>query len=280
VILLRDLPSFPADLRGTIRYSVPMIRSIPVFAFGAFFIAASTALSSPVRAQPAPDNGICGGAVAYGEETPLRWMKVAPGLAKVNFVMSRGEKEKAACPAATPACARRAFVMAGDDVLAGPKRGDFVCVSYIAPNAKRVKGKFTETSGFLPAAALQDAEPLPARLSDWFGTWSRDSEAEVVISAGAGGKLKIAGQATFGALDPARAARGAVNSGDFEGEVAPQGNLVAIGEGYDGKKPLNTDDKSECWVKIRLFSRYLAVEDNGACGGMNVSFTGTYVRLN
>ena len=33
-----------------------------------------------------------------------------------------------------------------------------------------------------------------------------------------------------------------------------------------------------CAAKLELVGRYLVVEDNGRCGGVNVSFNGLYVR--
>ena len=33
-----------------------------------------------------------------------------------------------------------------------------------------------------------------------------------------------------------------------------------------------------CAAKLELYDRYLLVEDNGRCGGVNVSFGGLYVR--
>jgi len=71
--------------------------------------------------------------------------------------------------------------------------------------------------------------------------------------------------------------RGAINAGELEGEVPPRGNTLALG--YDGLKPLKIDMGADCMARLRLFGRYLVVEDNLGCGGMNVSFLGFYIKL-
>jgi hypothetical protein len=224
-----------------------------------------------------PDDGQCSGVVVFGEDSPVRLMRVTGGLNRVNFYESRSDKKKQ-CPAEVDSCQRKGFVVPGDEVLAGPRRGDFVCVSYVSPNAKKVKGQFAETAGFLPASQLLEPSTALPKAEAWLGKWSRSAEGEITISAGAGGKLKIDGEALWGSLDPGRVARGGVNSGVLEGETAPKGTMLALGENYDGTKPLG-DDRSDCRARLRLLGRYLAVEDNGGCGGNNVSFTGLYVRL-
>ena len=140
-------------------------------------------------------------------------------------------------------------------------------------------GKLLElgTSGFLPATALVPVPVVVPRPEDWLGTWSRNAEAEITITKGEGGKLVIAGYATYGGHDPGRVARGAINVGELEGEAMPKGNRVFFGDGYSGEK--SPHDFGECQARLQLFGRYLVVEDSGGCGGMNVRFNGVYVRL-
>jgi hypothetical protein len=245
----------------------------------AVFAALAIVAAAPAFAQNLNERGICPGVQVYSEDIPVRLMKVVATTPRVNFIEDQLTKPKSACPSDAAACKRKGFVVPGDEVLAGWTRGGFICVTYVSPNAKRVKGQFPETSGYLPAGALQPVPPAPAKPADWLGKWSRSAEAEIEISAGADGKVKIAGQAVYGSLDPGRVARGAVNSGELEGEGAPRGNLLAVGEDYtDPAKPLG-EDRSECRARLQLIGRYLLVEDNMGCGGMNVSFTGIYVRL-
>lgn len=227
--------------------------------------------------NPKPEEVSCLGVVSAGEESKPRLMRVTGSAQRVHFIENLSTK-KTFCPADTEACRRKGFVVPGDTVLAGVTANGLTCVSYIAPNAKRVKDEFPETSGFLPASALVEQPQAALTFDDWFGTWTRSAEGEIDIMRSPDGKLKILGSATFGAKDPRRVKVGAVNMGELDGEALPKGNMLALGPGYDGTKPFG-DDRSECRARLRLFGRYLVVEDNLACGGMNVSFTGIYVRL-
>lgn len=233
--------------------------------------------AAAVAQNPKPEEVSCLGVVSAGEESRPRLMRVTGTASRVHFIENLSTK-KPSCPADTEACRRKGFVVPGDMVLAGVTANGLTCVSYIAPNAKRVKDEFPETSGFLPASALVERPLTALTLDDWFGTWTRSAEGEIDILRSPSGKLKILGSATFGARDPRRAKVGAVNMGELDGEAHPKGNMIALGPGYDGTKPFG-DDRSECRAKLRLFGRYLVVEDNLACGGMNVSFTGIYVQL-
>jgi hypothetical protein len=92
------------------------------------------------------------------------------------------------------------------------------------------------------------------------------------------GEVKIKGEATYGLLDPARVARGAVNSGEIEGIVKPEGSSLAFTMGDDKTLPYTEGDDYACRVRMRLLGPFLVVVDNNNCGGMNVSFTGAYRR--
>lgn len=253
-----------------------MIRSSLIPAF-AFLAAASVMPATPAHAQTTVSGGICPGATEMGVEPKVRVMKVVGAGPRVNFIADRDAKTKPTCPDLSEACKRRGFVVPGDDVLVGEVLNGMACVTYIAPNAKKVKGQFVETNGFLPASALAAVPAAAPKPADWLGQWSRSAEAEIEIRQGQGGKLDIKGNATFGALDPGRVKRGAVNMGELDGQAAPQGNRLFFGDGYNGQKL--PEDGGECQARLHLHGRYLVVEDSGGCGGMNVRFTGIYVRL-
>lgn len=246
------------------------LRLIPAFAI--LLIAPLSA-----GAQSPFETGICPGAAEIGVEPRVTRMVVAGAEPRVHFIHDRDAKSRPACPGLAEACKRKGFVVPGDDVLVGAVKDGIACVTYIAPNVRRVKGQFAETAGFLPASALAPAPASPPKLEDWLGTWSRNAEADIEIKAGKGGKLLIVGSATFGALDPVRVKNGAVNSGELDGEAVPKGNRAFFGEGYKGE--VFPDDAAECQARLQLYGRYLLVEDSGGCGGMNVRFFGVYVRL-
>lgn len=221
----------------------------------------------------------CYGLVTHGRESPdIQLMQVTTPAKRLPFYQNRTVKTPH-CPAEVDQCQLKSFVVPGDLVLAGPEADGFACASYISPGIRRVRKQFRETIGFLPMAELKVVKTDAPDVSDWFGTWHRSAEAEIWIDRYIPGKVKIGGWATYGALDPERVKRGAVNTGDLDDIVeSPKGNMLAIGEGYDGSKPFG-EDRSECRAKLRLLGPYLVVEDNGGCGGNNVSFTGTYVRV-
>jgi len=75
-----------------------------------------------------------------------------------------------------------------------------------------------------------------------------------------------------------RVKRGGVNTGDIDTVATPLGNQIAIGSGYDGANSPDISNVDDCRARLRPFGPYLAVEDNTACGGMNVTFAGVYSR--
>jgi hypothetical protein len=207
--------------------------------------------------------------MVVGSKNELGLATVAKGSRRVGFVSPSTEKLPE-CPSARPACQLQSFLVPGDTVLAGDRIGGFRCVTY-----RSAKGR--ETSGFLPSAALVDQPAPSSALVDWTGRWVRDEEASITIAA-EGAAVAVKGDATWGALDPERVKRGGVNTGEIDATATPRGNLIAIGSGYDGALPPDISKADDCRARLRLFGRYLAVDDNTGCGGMNVSFTGVYSR--
>lgn len=236
-------------------------------------------LAQPVHAGERVGLRACYGVVTFGRETKdIRLMQVTTKAQRLPFYKDRTEKTPH-CPAEIDLCQLKTFLVPGDLVLAGPDMEDFTCATYISPEVRRLKGQFRLSLGFIPLSELREvkvASPSPAQ---WSGTWYRSAEAEIRIGQDDAGKLTILGRATYGAHNAERVKRGAVNVGELGGTVAiPKANMLALGDGYDGTKPMG-NDRSECRAKLRLFGPYLVVEDNGGCGGNNVSFTGIYVKL-
>lgn len=204
---------------------------------------------APALAAPVSCDGV-------GFADALRFARVKAEFAPLHFVKS-GDKVKT-CPSDAPACAEKAFLIAGDLVTLGATVKNFTCVDYANDKGDR--------AGFLPSAALAPEASIvdPAQ---WTGNWRR-IEAEITIESSKTG-LSGHGEATFGALDPARVKRGAVNSGAFSGPLK-----LENGEG----KIVDSDDVSGCNVKLARVGEVLIVRDNGFCGGANVSFSGFYTR--
>jgi hypothetical protein len=194
--------------------------------------------------------------------------------ARLNFVAGRSERTPA-CPSAESACRLKAYVVPADEVLVDTADGPYVCALFKAQGG-------TETRGWLPRAALQivPPEPEPAPARQWDGKWQRDREAQIVIKSHQD-DLAVSGNAMWGSYDPQRVKRGAVHVGELSGKGRPRGQTLAIGYDPDqsGFPPAKDAARDSCAAKLELYGRYLVVEDDGACGGMNVSFTGTYVRM-
>ena len=198
----------------------------------------------------------------------LNVAQVKPGQARVPFLKEDCTSTKAG------ACQSKAFVMPGDVVVVGQVFDAAACAVFV-----NAKGQVT--TGLLPNDRLQASTPRPKTdASALVGTWAR-TEAEIVVKPkGRGGVLSFVGNATYGALDKGRVARGAVNMGEFDFDWQPKANSLDIS--INGSKPLARDakgvDDTDCAVAMIALGPYLVVEDNRNCGGMNVSFTGIYRR--
>jgi hypothetical protein len=129
--------------------------------------------------------------------------------------------------------------------------------------------------GWLPRAALEIVSSEHLSAHKWDGKWRRDSEAEIVIKSDSD-----AVYATWGGSDPHRVKTGAINTGELEGTSRPRGRLLAIGYDPDRSGFPPSEEAAECAAKLELYDRYLIVEDNERCAGLNVTFSGLYVRAN
>jgi hypothetical protein len=180
---------------------------------------------------------------------------------RVSFVKSPYDDDFKAegCPAATEACRKQSYLVTGDIVLVGNTRGEFSCISYQAPLAKKPNW----TSGWLPSAALTRVAPMPAsKASDWIGAWGPN--ARITIRNGGGGKLRIE------AVRVIEMPSGNTHNGTFRVLVKPESStLTFTDEGSYGEG---------CRVRMQRIGSWLLVEDNGGCGGSGVSFLGLYHR--
>lgn len=187
------------------------------------------------------------------------------GTERASFV--KGASDAEGCPAAESKCRDKAFLVPGDLVVAGATEAGFTCVVYVG-------GKGAERAGWPATVRLLRDDPAPGRTEDWSGPWI-SIEAEITIKPG---RFSVHGDATYGALDPNRVKRGAVNVGAFDGDVAPTGSLLAFDVGTGATLPFDKGDDTDCKVSMRRLTPFLLVDDNDMCGGANVSFRGTYRR--
>lgn len=120
-----------------------------------------------------------------------------------------------------------------------------------------------------------------ADLSGWFGAWTTGQDQEITIVANVDGSLSVDGAAVFGADDPERVASGAINVGSFAGNIPAdwiEDGKVVIASTGEEIIPTSEAGQYDCWVEMALEGETLVVDDNGQCGGLNVSFAGTYER--
>ncbi|WP_423606208.1 hypothetical protein [Sphingomonas sp. MS122] len=156
----------------------------------------------------------------------------------------------------------KAYVVAGDKLVADRSVGAFTFVIFVSPSGKA-------TRGWIETAALRRVAPPPPSPAGWTGDWKFEDASIAITPGKRPGHLHATGTATWGGHDPERVARGGVNVGDFESDLAPRGDRMTYSQ---------NDDPNLCRVDMRLIGPYLLVEDNNRCGGMNVTFSGTYRR--
>ena len=187
---------------------------------------------------------------------------------RVNFIKSPYDDDLKAetCPAATDACRKKAYLVTGDLVLTGRTRGDFTCVSYQSPTAKKPDWAV----GWLPNSALTPVLPTASpKMEDWIGSWEHPGGGIEIKRGGLGGRLKIEGIMVVPTAHD-------FHNGAFTAEAKPDKDTLAFLN--DGTLPFESKCDDACRVRMRRVGPWLMVEDNDGCGGAGVSFTGLYRR--
>jgi hypothetical protein len=217
------------------------------------------------------------GAVAAQAREPWldsAWLvKVKPGGKR--YFYSHGEV-RPGCDEAEP-CLTKAYVVAGDILVAsdfgtlGRRTSKWVEVEYVSPSGRSTRG-WIRDADLVPQT--ESAMPLGA----WTGSWKR-TEADITLRPGRRpGTIEAAGSAIWGSFDPDRVRRGGIHMGEIAGAFQPVQSRGGFTMGAEGTLPFDQGGEFDCRVRFRLLSPYLLVEDNGSCGGVNVSFSGTYKR--
>lgn len=201
----------------------------------------------------------CAG-VGYDDVSVIMIGRVKAQAGKVHFLNNGAANNS--CPSPAPDCQQKPYLVPGDLVVLGAKQGDYVCADY--------DGGKGDLGGWLPSAAIE-AAPVETVSAAWIGDWKR-VEAEIKIEK-AGNSLQAQGDATFGALDPGRVKRGAVNVGEFSGPLSFEDGRASLVD-----KDADLNDSLACRLRFARAGAWLFVRDNMRCGGFNVSFSGLYRR--
>lgn len=157
------------------------------------------------------------------------------------------------CPSSSEAkCRRKAYVMAGDRVLVSRRFGPFMCGWY-----QPARG--SETVGWLPVDKLSLAdETTTPRPEDWLGEWTYYSNS-VKITRPRPQAWRVDAEAFWYGVG------NNVHTGGVNTEATLAGNVLTV-------------EDDICHVKLMLVGEFLVVNDNGECGGLNVTLDGIYRR--
>jgi len=160
-----------------------------------------------------------------------------------------GEDE--GCPDKAAKCKQKAYVIAGDTLVVSRAFGEYLC-AWFQP------ARGYETVGWLRADQLEltetDANPPAAR---WLGEWSLHEDSLTIKRGAKAGELRVEGSAIWHGLGDN------VHVGEINDEAAPEGNTLTL-------------EDDICKLTLRLVGDFLIADDNGECGGVNVTFDGVY----
>ena len=158
------------------------------------------------------------------------------------------------CPGPAAKCGQKAYVIPGDELIVSRAFGEYVCAWY-----QPARGG--ETVGWVAASRLEisEADANPA-LALWLGTWEFYNDTLRITRGAKAGTLRVEGEAFWHGVNPEN-----VHTGEVSGEAAPVAGVLSLGGGDD-----------LCRATFRLVGAYLIVDDNGDCGGANVTFDGVY----
>ncbi len=210
---------------------------------------AAALLATPAVAQTGDDpycrNGLFAG------DPPFELAEVA------EAARSYFHHDMNGCPTAADRCREGRYVVPGDEVIIGKRRGEFAC-AYFVPS---------DTAGWIRIGtlALKRVDPMP-ETGKWIGRWDDVYDVNTIdIAAAPDGGLSIDGTAYWPGR-PGTADYPATHMGDIGGQLVRLGNRAR----YDGE--------FSCRIDFTLLGPYLLAGDNGECGGMNVRFSGVYRR--
>lgn len=123
----------------------------------------------------------------------------------------------------------------------------------------------------------------PHSIAPWLGSWTAGPEQDIAITRSGDDSLLIEGFASWGASDPQRVELGAVHVGEFTvivpiSWVDVERHQLEFAVGMDGALRPDEAGAYDCVIALELMQAALVATDNMMCGGLNVTFNGTYRR--
>lgn len=213
----------------------------------AAFVSAFVALvlNGPARAE---DDGMCRNGL-FAEENDSFALARITGPGKAHFL-----DDMDGCPNSAAACRRKAYVLPGDRVVTGRSRGGYVCAYF--PN------KAGGSAGWMPRERLAPLAIAP-RPEQWLGSWA-DGDNWLRIGRSKVG-LRVTGMAFWPSALPSPQDRpGGPNMGEIDGPLRVNGTRA---------------EEPGCRVTFQLLGDVLIASDpHRLCDGMNVTFSGVYLR--
>ena len=154
-------------------------------------------------------------------------------------------------------CRRKAYLVQGNEVIVNRVRNGFACAWY-----SPVKG--SPTVGWLKVSELAiAAPPIVNGTKAWLGEWVFEENGIEFTDNKLAGFLNVTGNATWKGLGDN------VHVGEIDGRYEPLDGVINYSDG---------DDEYDCKITMRRIGNYLVVADNLKCGGLNVTFSGVYMR--
>lgn len=160
------------------------------------------------------------------------------------------------CPG-VDSCRAKAYLVNNDRVVVNREFGRFSC-AWFSPARGR------PTIGWIETADLVwTKSPLTAGLSPWLGEWKYAENSISFTNNKLVGFLNVTGSAFWKGLGDN------VHVGELDGRFEPKNGRLDYSDGHD---------EYDCRATIRMIDGYLIVADNMNCGGVNVSFSGVYLK--
>lgn len=160
------------------------------------------------------------------------------------------------CPA-SPGCRTKNYIVPGNTVVTGKKRGDFVCAWYSPKKGRPTIGWLMESDLDLAPSRVDVSE------NSWTGEWGYAGNSITITPNKLAGFLNISGSAIWRGLGDN------VHIGELDGAFPYEGGVLEYSDG---------DSQYDCKATLRLVDAFLVVSDNLNCGGVNVTFSGVYRR--